>query len=114
MSGGDVGGEKGVEERDGGLVLSARGAEDACEDGEGMSAGIGARAEGDFTREHGTAESAFGMVVGGRHAGAGEEGEELLGVAFRGEESVAQIESLGMGELGGADGLEAPRNSLAP
>ena len=40
LSGGDVGGEKGVEERDGGLVLLARGAEDACEDSEGMSAGI--------------------------------------------------------------------------
>ena len=38
----DVGGEEGVEEIEWGLVLAASGAEKAGEDGEGVSAGLGA------------------------------------------------------------------------
>ena len=82
------------------------GAEETGEDGEGVGAGIGARAERDFACEDGGAQCAFGVVIGGRHAGTGQEGEELLGIPFRRQESVAQVEGLGMGERGGAEGFE--------
>ena len=83
MSGVDVGGEEGVEEVEGGLVLAASGAEKAGEDGEGVSASLGARAERDFARDDRAAKSAFGEVVGRGHAGSCEEGKEFLCVALR-------------------------------
>jgi hypothetical protein len=83
-----VGGQKRREEGEGGLILSAGGSEETGEDGEGQSAIIGSRPERDFASEHGTAESAFGMVVGRWHTGSVEEGKKFLGIPVRREETV--------------------------
>ena len=47
------------------------------------------------------------MIIGWRHAGTNKECKEFPGVAFCIEESIAQVDCLGMNKRGSADGLQA-------
>ena len=78
--------------------MSARGAEDAGENREGLRAGVGTRAERYFAGYDRSAEGTFGMIIGWRHTWASKEGEEFSGVTFGRDESVAEIDGLRVGE----------------
>ncbi len=86
MGGGSIGGEDGLEEVEGVSILAFGGAEETGELCESPSSMVGTGAEGEGASNDRAAQGAFGMIVGGRHAGTREEGKEAFGVTCGVEE----------------------------